>query len=474
MEPLHLQRDGEKSLHYQIYTEIKNQILRGHILPGTSLPSYRFMSRKYGVNISTVEKAYDMLEVNRYIQKRHGSGCYVLPLDSLEFYSDTVMLDSFEHGQSLSEGWIDFASSTPVVGIEESRSFAGLIQKLAQDKPEELLRRPPTRGIPALRDVICENFAQRGETVCPEHLHIINGCQQGINLICQSIISKNSVVLVDDPGYSVATNSFQRAGAQIETVSMEEDGPDLAALEGILSRIPVDYYYTMANFQCPTNVTFSPEKRAAILTLAEQHGFVIIEDDCLGELYFEGGQKSTLWNTKAHDQVIYLTSFSTCLAPGLRLGYMVVPERFERRITAAKFNADVATPAIMQEALALYIKQGLYERHIQTLRQDYARKRTLMRQMIEASRFLSLPYHNESGGAFFWVQLPENVESVELWSLLQRQNIKVIPSIACSQQAMKRHFIRLSYAGCDEEMIRTGMLQIQRETERLYLVPPRV
>lgn len=98
MKPLHIQRENGKSLYQQIYTELRTQILRGDILAGELLPSYRFLSRRYQVNMSTVEKAYDLLETNGYIERRHGSGCFALPLDCFEFYADGVVLDSFEHG----------------------------------------------------------------------------------------------------------------------------------------------------------------------------------------------------------------------------------------------------------------------------------------------------------------------------------------------------------------------------------------
>lgn len=469
MKQMDLKRDGKRSLHQQIYTELRAQILRGDIAAGEMLPSYRFMSRKYQINVSTVEKAYDLLEANGYIERRHGSGCYVLPLDSFEFYTDGVVLDSFEAGQSNAEGVCDFATSTPMAGSEETADFVKIIQELAEQRSEVLFRYPPTRGVPALINVIHRRLEQSGMHVEQENIHIVGGSQQGIDLICKSLIRKNTVVLAEDPSYSVATNCFQRAGAQIETIPMEDDGPDMDAVQDILSHTPVDFYYTMPQFHCPTNVSWSEEKQTALLELSHKHGFTIIEDDCLGELNFSGGNHSCFRKSDTTDSVIHLNSFSKSLVPGMRLGYMVVPGRYEKRLLMAKFNTDIASPAILQETLALYIQQGLYDAHLDMLRKEYSEKRHHMVQVLAASKYLTLPYPEHSGGVFFWVRLPNSIDSVNLWSRMRSQNIKLLPSAVFSRTGNLKNYIRMSYVGCPMEKIEEGILRIDREIELMLM-----
>lgn len=473
MKQVDLKRDGKKSLHQQIYTELRAQILRGDIAAGEMLPSYRFMSRKYQINVSTVEKAYDLLEANGYIERRHGSGCFVLPLDSFEFFTDGVVLDSFEAGQSKPEGVYDFATSTPLAGSEETADFVKIIQELAEQRSEVLFRYPPTRGVPSLINVIYHRLEQSGIHVEPENIHIVGGSQQGIDLICKSLISKNSVVLAEDPSYSVATNCFQRAGAQIESVPMEDDGPDMKAIQEILSRTPVDFYYTMPQFHCPTNVSWSTEKQLKLLELSHSYGFTIIEDDCLGELSFSSGDHSYFRKFDTTDSVIHLNSFSKSLVPGMRLGYMVVPGRFEKRLLMAKFNADIASPAILQETLALYIQRGLYDAHLDVLRKEYSEKRHHMAQVLLSSKYLTLPYPEHDGGVFFWVQLPDDIDSMDLWNRLRIQNVKVLPSAVFSHTGKLKNHIRMSYVGCSIEQIEKGILAIDHEIELMKLTSGR-
>lgn len=469
MKQINLIRSSKKSLHQQIYTELRAQILRGDIAAGELLPSYRFMSRKYEITVSTVEKAYDLLEANGYIERRHGSGCYVLPLDSFEFFADGVVLASFEAGQSHAGDICDFATSTPLPGPDETAAFVHIIQSLAQDRADVLFRYPPTRGVPSLIRAIQRHMAQNGIEVEPESIHIVGGSQQGIDLICKSFISKNTVMLTEDPSYSVATNCFQRAGAQIKTVPMLNDGPDVDAVEAILAATPVDFYYTMPQFHCPTNVTWSVEKQQRLLELANRYGFTVIEDDCLGELDFSDGPTHPFLKIDTSDSVIYLNSFSKSLVPGMRLGYMVIPRRYEKRLLMAKFNADIASPAILQETLAVYIENGAYDRHLKKLRAEYAEKRRYMAQAIQSSRYLTLPYSEHDGGVFFWVQLPENIDSMELWNRLRNQNIKVLPSTVFSHTGAVKNFIRMSYVGCCHEQIESGVLKINREIELMRL-----
>lgn len=472
MKQIDLIRSGKKSLHQQIYTQIRAQILRGDIAVGEPLPSYRFMSRKYEITVSTVEKAYELLEQNGYIERRHGSGCYVLPLDGCEFYADGVVLDSFEGGQYGAGSVCDFATGTPIAGAEETADFVEIIRELSCERPEVLFRYPPTRGTASLISAIHGRLESRGLNVEQENIHIVGGSQQGIDLICKSLIGKNSTVLADDPSYSVALNCFRRAGARVITVPMLEDGPDMDAAEELLARTQVDFYYTMPQFHCPTNVSWSIEKQMRLLSLADRCGFTVIEDDCLGELDFSGGEQHPFKKFDENESVIYLNSFSKSLVPGMRLGYMAVPGRYGKRLLMAKFNSDIASPAILQETLAVYIKSGAYDTHLDALRRNYAEKRRRMAAAVGRSENLALEYAEHGGGVFFWLRLPESVDSLELWSRLRSRNIKLLPGAVFSQSGMFKNHVRLSYVGCTEEQIDAGIRAVDREAELIRLKTP--
>lgn len=199
MKQFELNSDGGKRLYQQIYAQLRAQIFSGEIAAGQPLPSYRFIRRKYQVNVAMVEKAYDLLEANGYIRRCQGSGCYALPLDNFEFFADGVVLDSFQAGQSETEPVYDFATSTPLATQEETRQFVALADVLAQQRPGALLRYPPTRGAPALTQALRQHLAARGNAAADEDILVVNGSQQGIDLICKALVGKNTVVLAEAP-----------------------------------------------------------------------------------------------------------------------------------------------------------------------------------------------------------------------------------------------------------------------------------
>lgn len=342
-----------------------------------------------------------------------------------------------------------------------------LINELADQRPRTLFRYPPTRGAPSLIEAIHRRLTDQGMAVDRESIHIVSGSQQGVDLICKSLIGKDTVVLAEDPSYSVAVNCFRRAGAHIETVPMEADGPDMDRVREVLDRRSVDFYYTMPNFHCPTNVTWSGEKRRELLALARTHGFTVIEDDCLGQLHFDGRPRSSF--RMEQDGVLHLNSFSKALVPGLRLGYMVVPGRYEKKLIMAKFNTDIACPTILQETLALYLQRGLYDRHLAVLRTDYAGKRRRMAELIDRSEHLSRTFPEQEGGVFFWVRLPEGVDAAELWGRLRRRQVKLLPGTAFSDGPAGRRHVRMSYVGCPAEDMAEGIRRVDREIGTMLL-----
>lgn len=139
-----------------------------------------------------------------------------------------------------------------------------------------------------------------------EDILVVNGSQQGIDLICKALVGKNTVVLAEDPSYSVAPHCFQRAGARVVTVPLLADGPDMDAIRAVADQTPIDFYYTMTHFQCPSNVCWSERKRREMLALAQANSFTIVEDDCLGDLAFNGRPRQTLRGLDSGNTVLYL------------------------------------------------------------------------------------------------------------------------------------------------------------------------
>lgn len=462
MEKICLDRTSPVCLYRQIYEGLKKQILTGGLQPGEQLPSYRALCRRYGVNLATAVHAYALLEEEDLLCRRAGSGCFVRPRDLHGFFEDSIMLRSFQAGQPAGHRVLDFATTTPV----PDRLCTGALRAAAQQQlsagGDALFRYPPTQGSPNLVRALETLLADRGIRAETPDIQIISGGQQGVDLLCKALVEEGTVILVEDPAYSVAVNTFVRYGGQICRVPLEAGGPDLSALEALLRRQPVHFYYTTTRFQNPTNSVWDAAHRQRVLALASQYRFLIIEDDCMGELAFSRPAPLPLKAADSDQRVFYIQSFSKSLMPGFRLGYLVSPPQYTRRILSAKFSSDIACPMFFQETLAAFLVSGGYQQQLDRLCAAYRRKRQLMLRELQAAAHLTSLSPESDGGVSFWIRLPAGVDSYEVYEQLARVNIKILPGTAFSPAPAFRSCIRLSFVGCTVTEIRHGVAAIDR------------
>ena len=464
-----LDKSKEESLYLQVYRSIRSQILDGHLTVGQKLPSYRWMCQKYNINISTVEKAYQLLEEEGAIEVIHGSGCYVRPLDSYHFFADEVILEAFDRGQITDSHRINFASATPLPSIYPVEDFQRILQEIAAEGIEDYLKYPPTQGHPPLISALEDRLLAQGVPLANQMLQIVSGSQQGLDILCKSLITSHSRVLAENPSYPVSLNAFLNCGAAVDTILLEEDGPNMKELEGILAKKKIDFFYTMVNFQSPTNICWSEEKKTALLQLAEAYNFFIIEDDCMGRIYFSETAPTTLKSRDTRERVIYLRTFSKDLMPGLRLAYLLYPAKFSRRILSAKFHNDLTCPTLYQEALARYLRHGLFEGHLKRLREYYQDKQRVMARAISKSRYLRIVY-NLPGGLFYWVALPEKISSYTLYEEMKSLGVALLPGSVFSIDGRWKNYLRLSYASATPAEIRRGLRLLEEKLEQLTAV----
>lgn len=461
-----LDKTKEESLYLQVYRSIRGQILDGQLTVGQKLPSYRWMCQKYNINISTVEKAYQLLEEEGAIEVIHGSGCYVRPLDSYHFFADEVILEAFDRGQITDGQRINFASATPLPQVYPVEAFQEILSGIAAEGIGEYLKYPPTQGHPALVAALEDRLRDKGISTQNQQLQVVSGSQQGLDILCKSLITSHSRVLAENPSYPVSLNAFLNRGAAVDTIPLEADGPNMVEFETILAKKKIDYFYTMINFQSPTNICWSQEKKEALLRLADAYNFLIIEDDCAGEIYFGDKAPQPLKAMDTSERVIYLHTFSKSLIPGLRLAYLLYPAKFERRVLSAKFHTDLSCPSLQQEALACYLRRGLFEEHLTRLRDYYQDKQKVTARAIKKSRHMRIVY-DQPGGLFYWVALPEKVSGFTLYEEMKALGVALLPGSVFSIDGRWKNYLRLSYASASPSEIRRGLRLLDEKLEEL-------
>ncbi len=445
-----------KKLYIQLYDEIKNMIFTKQILPNEKLPSVRQLVNRFSLNSSTVLKAYELLETEGHIYKIPGSGTYVKDKKNhIEDQEQKPIIESFKYGQIKINENINFASATPGVEVFPTKKFQESINKVFQEVGGEALKYHETQGFIGLRKAIAERLKNDFQGVYCSNIHITSGAQQALDLIKKSLLKPTSTLILSRPTYSGAINTF-KGSCRIETVEMLEDGFDMEELEEILNQTNVNFVYTMINFQSPTGVRWSYEKKAKLIELAKEHDFMIIEDDCLSELYFYDNPAAPLKTLDEENRVIYIKTFSKILIPGMRLAYMVVPKEISPQIVAAKFSSDISTSGLNQRALTFLLEEGFLEEHLEETRKLFRKKFELILRLIEDIPNLEI-YHRPEGGFYIWIILPDFINSNDLYLELKKRGVSILPGNVFYPDCVNSRRIRISFAAVTLEEIKIGI-----------------
>ena len=227
-------------------------------------------------------------------------------------------------------------------------------------------------------------------------------------------------------------------------------------LEEILVHTRVDFVYTMINFQSPTGLKWSHEKKLKLLELSKKYGFIIIEDDCLSELYFYGTPAVPLKALDTEGRVIYIQSFSKIFIPGLRIAYMVIPRDLSPRMIVAKYSSDISTSGLTQRALTHLLKEGFLEEHLKKIRKIFRDRFELTVKLIQEIPELEIHYLPE-GGLYLWIILPDFISSDALYLKLKKHGVSILPGDVFYPEDPNDRRIRISFAAVNQEEIRRGI-----------------
>lgn len=459
--------DSDAKLYLKLYQSIEQDIINGKLKPGDKLPSYRQAAKKYTISMATVVHAHTKLAENGIIEIIQGSGCYVRAVNARDFFTDQIVLENFREGQVSDFPVVNFSSASPFLPTYPIDAFATIFSDiLAEGLDPAFFAYGTTKGARRLRAAL-QGYAERQGIVAPQSdFHVTNGGQQAIDLVCKLFRGNTFSIMVEEPGYPVAVNSFVNAGAEVFPIPLHDDGCDVAAMERVLKKRRIDLMYMMTNYQSPTGICWSEEKKKALLTLAEKYDFFIVEDDCWSDLYFDGVFRLPLKAMDTGSRVIYIKSFSKIFMPGLRAAFILAPERLEEALVAARFYADIASGGFLQESFARFIEAGLLENHTAMLRGHYKEKCTLMQTLLRESGCFAID-HEPAGGLCLWVRITPDVDSYAFYRKMRESNIRLLPGNLFSRAGSHGKYVRLSFAVPTDDEMRWGVRQIARVVKRL-------
>ena len=401
-----LKLDGTGPAFRQIYRALRTSIVSGELAAGTRLPPTRTLAEQLALSRTTVLQAYEQLAAEGYIVGRTGSGSYVSAeakppakrraaarepgaaqrraelsrfAQRLEERRSRPLYSSYVSEQPPVA--YDFRYGRPSIADFPVRAWQRCIGRRARAASVRAHDYGHPQGSPALRAALAEYLSRaRGVAVDAEHLLIVTGSQQGLDLAARVLLDPGDTAVVEEPGYEGARRAFEAAAAKLVFVPADDDGLRSEDLIGAAPRARVAHVTPSHHY--PLGGIMPYARRVALLAWARRAGAYVVEDDYDGEYRFGGRPLEALKALDEEDRVIYLGTFSKVMYPALRVGYLALPDSLVEAFTRAKLVADGGGPMLEQDALADFIASGEFERHIRRARKRYAERRAVLLEAL--------------------------------------------------------------------------------------------
>ena len=443
--------------YHQLAEELADSIRAGTLRAGDRLPSVRDLRRQRGVSPSTIFQAYAHLESQGLVEARPRSGYFVRPQRALHSGLLTAAPTTDRVTPvAISELVFDLLGSTRDVDVvplgsafpapdlfpfsELARNGARAMRRLLPEQVSGAL----TAGDDTLRGHIRRRYALHGVPLHNDEPIITNGAMEALNLCLQAVTQPGDVVVVESPTFYAALQALERLHLNaVEVPTDPAEGVDLNALEDLLKRQKVAACWFMPTFQNPLGALMPNARKEALVQLLARYQVPLIEDDVYAELHF--GPRRPL-PAKAFDReglVLHCSSFSKCLAPGYRVGWAAAG-RYSRDVERLKMMTSLATSIPSQLALAEYLVQGGYDRHLRhlrgTLESQHRAARALIQRYFPAGTRMTEP----KGGYFVWLELPPTVDALAVHQQAMARSISTAPGALFSADRRFSHHLRLN------------------------------
>ncbi len=362
---------------------------------------------------------------------------------------------------------ISFAGGLPAPEMFPIEQVKAAADTVLTEVGAQALQYSTTEGYTPLRELLVRQMARYGIKVGIDNIVITSGSQQALDLIGKLLINPGDRILTENPSYLGALQAFTAYQAQYVTVPIDDDGLQVAHLEAALRSGP-KFMYILPNFQNPAGVTLSLTRRYDLITLAEEYGIPIIEDDPYGQLRYEGEHIKPLVVLDSEylgcegdggytGNVIYTSTFSKTLAPGLRLGWIVAPKDVVFKLVQMKQGTDLHTSTFDQMVAYEVARDGFLDRHIRTIRATYGHRRDVMLNAMEQYFPSEVRWTRPHGGLFLWVTTPESINTADLLKDAIAQKVAFVPGYSFHPNGGGHNTMRLNFSNANDEMIIEGI-----------------
>jgi len=374
---------------------------------------------------------------------------------------------------------ISFAGGLPASELFPAERFREACCRVLEKQGKPALQYGATEGYEPLREMVARHIARYGIRAAVENVLITSGSQQALDLIGKLLINPGDRVLVEAPTYLGALQAFNVYGADYVSVPSDEDGLRSDLLEVPLRSGP-KFMYVLPNFQNPGGTTLSEGRRHELVLLADRYGVPIVEDDPYGQLRFEGEHlpplvvidRENLRRDSGYSigNVIYLSTFSKTLAPGLRLGWIVAPPEVIAKLVQLKQGADLHTSTFIQIVAYEVARDNFLDEHVKVIRRVYRERRDVMLEALAEYFPPEVTWTRPKGGLFLWVTLPEGMDARKLFDTAVRENVAFVPGDSFyarnGHPAEGRRHLRLNFSAAPPDQIREGIRRLSLAVKR--------
>jgi len=356
---------------------------------------------------------------------------------------------------------ISFAGGLPSSALIDTEGIREATCQVMEDDPSTALQYTTTDGYLPLREFIADRYRSRlGIPATAEEIQIVNGSQQCLDLFAKIFLNKGDHIGIERPGYLGAIEAFSLYEPVIDTVPLEDDGPDMAAFERLIHGSPEKFFYGIPNSQNPSGRTYSQEKRRAIAEIMEETDTVFYEDDAFGELFFDNRPRLPV-KRYIPDQAVLSGSFSKIIAPGMRIGWIYAPSGILTQFNIVKQAADLHSNFFCQKILHRYLITHDLDEHIRKIVQVYSRKCRLMCDLLD-DQLPQLSHTTPQGGMFLMATLPQGLSSGTVFEAGIKRGVAVLPGLPFYIDGGGTDTIRMNFSTASEAQIHEGMDRLAR------------
>ncbi|WP_437833549.1 PLP-dependent aminotransferase family protein (plasmid) [Niallia taxi] len=470
-----------RPVYIQLKEYLKRMITNGHLLENQKLPSTRELSVSLAISRNTVLTAYADLEQEGLIYAVKGKGNFVKSVEtsktpSIEMNWQEKMseqallaenLDLMKHGVRRRNEMISFNSIAPDEKLFDVENFKRAFLNRMAIEGDIVLNYGYAKGYKPLIEYLLHYMEVKGVDIKDKDILITNGFTEGLDIILSSLNKKNGRIICENPTHHSALKLFRMHGYEIDGIDMEDDGMDISMLQSLLTKTKYDFAYLIPSYHNPTGIVTSSEKRKKMMELFSAYQVPIVEDGFNEELRYSGAHLAPLAAfAGSGNNVIYTSSFSKILFPGLRVGWVLADKDLIYYLESMKRARTIHTSTLDQAVLYQYLHDGYFEKYIKKARSVYKKKYELA--LTSSKRYIPMKRITGDGGLHLFIELDDKIDAHELLKKCSQKGVVFSLGNDFYTDDNGKHTLRLGFSRLKEDEISSGIKLIGQTIKEHY------